>query len=90
MDNIDDYYLNPNIDGSIQDFFDRVLGTAGIIKPVKLNVNQLTSLAILDCIDAAIDNNDKKIFLFLSKLVAAFSAAPSKAAFPGTLPLFKE
>ncbi|OPX87627.1 hypothetical protein [Pelotomaculum sp. PtaB.Bin117] len=69
MDNVDDYYLNPNIDGSLQDYFDRVLGVDKIFKPPKLNVTKLTLIAVLDCIDAAIDYHNKINFLLLSKMI---------------------
>lgn len=72
MDNIDDYYLNPNIDGSLQDFFDRVWDSVATHIPVKLNVRQLTLLAILDCIDAAIDHNDKLKFMLLARQLVVF------------------
>ncbi|MDF9408264.1 MAG: hypothetical protein A4E52_00289 [Pelotomaculum sp. PtaB.Bin013] len=69
MDNIDDYYLNPNIDGSLQDYFERMLGFNKINRPEKINVKQLTLIAILDCIDAAIDYHNKINFLLLSKMI---------------------
>jgi hypothetical protein len=69
MDNLDGYYLNPNIDGSIQDFFDRALGIVKTNEPGKIDVKQLTLIAILDCIDAAIDYNDRVNFRLLSKLI---------------------
>lgn len=67
MDNIDSYYLNPNIDGSLQEFFDRAWSTVVLTPPVGLNVKELTLIALSDCIDAALDYKNKIIFLLLVK-----------------------
>lgn len=67
MNNMEDYYLNPNTDGNLQDFLDRVLSRTKINPAI--NIKSLTRLAIADCIDAAIDYHNKTVFLLLSQII---------------------
>lgn len=64
--NIDDYYLNPNLDGPLHEFLEKKLKKhlKAEEKPaVNLDKKKLTLLAIMDHIDAVLDeenNSDPK------------------------------
>jgi hypothetical protein len=67
--NINDYYLNPNIDGDLEEFILRKILIYIQNTNIIFNTELLTKIAIMDCIDGAIDENNEKVFNWLINLL---------------------
>jgi len=67
--NVNDYYLNPNIDGDLEEFILRKILIYIQNTNIIFNTELLTKIAIMDCIDAAIDENNEKVFNWLINLL---------------------
>lgn len=67
--NINDYYLNPNIDGDLEEFILRKILIYIQNTNIIFNTELLTKIAIMDCIDGAIDENNEEVFNWLINLL---------------------